>query len=167
MLYLLALVALGAAVTAAIVAWAVSTFRRLRGLRQATNEAWVSLRAQLAARHELVAGVVESLEGQVAQQVRVAQSEAAAAQGVASCAKAEQRLSSVLGGLPEHSPELQAANREINTARQRYNEAVMSYNTVIQSGLEKIAALAFSFETATFFEQQDHSSREIKPASGS
>jgi len=161
MLYLIALVAFGVAAAAVVAVWAVSTFKRLRDLRQATNDAWVSLSAQLASRHQLVSRLLEGLDDQVAEESQAAQAEAAAAQGVASCAKAEQRLLSALSRLPQVSPELDAANQEINAARQRYNEAVMSYNTVIQSGLEKLAAMVFSFEAATFFEQQEHSSREI------
>ena len=162
MLYLLALVVIGATAAAVVVAWAVSTFRRFRDLRQATNEAWVTLSSRLSERHELAENVVESAEEQLARQVRSTRSEAVTAQGVASRAKAEQRLSSALAALPKEPAELEAANREINTARQRYNEAVMAYNSAIQTGLARVAAQAFGFEAATFFEQQDRSSREIK-----
>ena len=163
------------------------------GLVQGRNwvkNSWSQIDVQLKRRHDLIPNLVETVKGyakheqSTLEKVTQARNQAAAARGVGEQARAEQALSGALGRLMlvvEQYPDLKAnqnflglqeeltsTENRIGFARQAYNDAVMTYNTKIQSVPSNIIAGMFKFTEQESFELQDEAAREApKVAFGS
>ena len=145
--------------------------------RNAVDSAWAGIDVQLQRRHDLVPNLVETVKGYAAHEretldaVVQARNAAVAAQGPQAQAQAENVLTGALRqlfALAEAYPDLKANQNflalqeeltstedRVAYARQFYNDAVLTYNTKIQSIPSNVIASMFGFGPREFFEAGD------------
>ncbi|MDE1973678.1 MAG: LemA family protein [Hyphomicrobiales bacterium] len=165
------------AVIVVVIVWAISVYNGLVAMRQRVNGAFADVDVQLRQRHDLVPNLVETVKGYAAHErgtldeVVKARGIAAAAQGPAQQAAAENMLSGALRQLfavAEAYPDLKAnANfqqlqaeltdieNKIAAARRFFNNAVQEYNTGIQRFPAALFAPTFGFTAKEFFDLGD------------
>jgi LemA protein len=164
-------------VLAVVVIVFVVAYNGLVRRRNAIDSAWAGIDVQLQRRHDLVPNLVETVKGYAAHEretldaVVQARNAAVAAQGPQAQAQAENVLTGALRqlfALAEAYPDLKANQNflalqeeltstedRVAYARQFYNDAVLSYNTKIQSIPSNVIARMFSFGPREFFEAGD------------
>ena len=142
-------------ILAALVLYAVSIYNRIVAYEKRYQNAWSQIDVQLKRRVDLIPNLVETVKGYAAheQQVfeEVARSRQAMmnARGVNESAEAANMMSAALGRLfaiAENYPQLRAnenfmmlqeelssVENKIAYARQFYNDAVMQFNTLIET----------------------------------
>jgi LemA protein len=152
--------------------WAFATYNRLVRLRNRADAVWADIDVQLKRRHDLVANLVEVVEGYATHErttfedVTEARAEAVAAQSPEDRTRAENALSGALGRLiatAEAYPDLKAEDRfqdlhrelvrledTIALARQAYNLTVQAYNNSVQTVPTNIVAWLTSFAPRDF-----------------
>ena len=152
----------------------VLLYNRLVTLRNRVENAWAQVDVQLRRRYDLIPNLVETVKGYASHEretfeaVTNARARAQAAQGPAEQSAAEGILGQALGRLfavAEDYPELQAdenfrqlqdelaqTENRIATSRQVYNDAVLTYNTAIQTVPGVLVAGPFGFARKEFFE---------------
>jgi len=145
--------------------------------RNETKNAWAQIDVQLKRRCDLVPNLVETVKGYAKHEsstlegVIAARSRAVAAPNTGERIKAEGELSQALGRLmvlTENYPELKAnqnflglqeeltsTENKIGFARQAYNDAVMEYNTGIESFPNNFIAGFGTFKEATLLESTE------------
>jgi LemA protein len=165
------------AVIVVVVLWAITLYNGLVSLRQRVNAAFADVDVQLRQRHDLVPNLVETVKGYAAHErgtldeVVKARNVAAAAQGPAQQAAAENMLSGALRQLfavAEAYPDLKASTNfqqlqaeltdienKIAAARRYFNNAVQEYNTGIQRFPATLFASALGFGPKEFFDLGD------------
>jgi LemA protein len=168
---------LGLAVLALLLLWLAATYNRLVRLRNRTRNAWAQVDVQLRRRYDLIPNLVETVKGYASheretfEEVTRARAAAQQASTVEDQAQAENALTAAIGRLfavAEAYPELRAAESfrqlqdelssvetKIATARQIYNDTVLTYNNATQSVPANLVAQAFGFSTAPFFQVED------------
>lgn len=156
-------------------------------LRNQVKNAWAQIDVQLKRRHDLIPNLVETAkaymkhERETLESVTKARNMAQSASGVAAQSGAENKLSSALMsffGVAENYPDLKAnqnflalqeeltsTENKISFARQFYNDAVMVFNTKIQSVPSNIIAGMFNFKAEASFELEDAREREVPKVS--
>lgn len=152
-------------------------FNRLVGLRNRARNAWSDIDVQLKRRHDLVANLVEVVEGYALHERGTLESVTAArtrAEGVRQdgdplqTASSENRLSGELRTLfavAEAYPDLKASDRfldlqralveledALQNARRYYNAVVRDLNTRIQSFPDLLVAAPLGFQEWEFFQ---------------
>ena len=164
------------AVVVLLAAFVVVTYNALVAKRNRAQNAWAQVDVQLRRRYDLIPNLVESVKGYASheqatfQAVTEARAAAQKAEGPAEQAQAEAALSGALGRLmavaeaypalraTENFQQLQAELGEtedkIATARQIYNDTVLTYNNAVQQIPTNIVAGIFRFETREYFEIQ-------------
>ena len=162
------------AVIVIVIVWAITVYNGLVAMRQRVNEAFADIDVQLRQRHDLIPNLVETVKGYAAHErgtldeVIKARNAAAAAQGPAQQAAAENMLSGALRqlfALSENYPNLKAnANfqqlqaeladleNKIAASRRFFNSAVQEYNTGIQRFPAALFATAFGFAPKEYFD---------------
>jgi LemA protein len=155
------------------------------GLVRSRNEAknaWSQIDVQLKRRHDLIPNLVETVKGYAKheqgtlQSVIAARAAAVSAGTVDARIAAEGQLSQALGRLmvvTEQYPDLKAnqnflglqeeltsTENKIGFARQAYNDAVMTYNTKIETFPSNLVAGNFGFKPEPFFQVQDEKERQ-------
>jgi len=162
------------AVIVVVIVWAIAVYNGLVAMRQRVNEAFADIDVQLRQRHDLIPNLVETVKGYAAHErgtldeVIKARNAAAAAQGPAQQAAAENMLSGALRqlfALSENYPNLKAnANfqqlqaeladleNKIAASRRFFNSAVQEYNTGIQRFPAALFAAAFGFAPKEYFD---------------
>jgi len=162
------------AVIVVVIVWAIAVYNGLVAMRQRVNEAFADIDVQLRQRHDLIPNLVETVKGYAAHErgtldeVIKARNAAAAAQGPAQQAAAENMLSGALRqlfALSENYPNLKAnANfqqlqaeladleNKIAASRRFFNSAVQEYNTGIQRFPAALFATAFGFAPKEYFD---------------
>jgi len=175
------LLVVGAAVVVLLL-WLVGVYNGLVRLRNEVRNAWAQIDVQLKRRHDLIPNLVETVKGYAGHErgtleaVVQARTKAVGAEGVVNRAQAEGELSRALGRLlmlVEAYPDLKAnqnflalqeeltsTENKIGFARQYYNDAVMRYNTRIQTFPPNIVASLFGFGESEYFELQEAAQRE-------
>jgi LemA protein len=165
------------AVIVVLVLWAITIYNSLVSMRQRVNAAFADVDVQLRQRHDLIPNLVETVKGYAAHErgtldeVVKARAVAAAAQGPAQQAAAENMLSGALRqlfALAESYPDLKASanfqqlqaeltdiENKIAAARRFFNNAVQEYNTGIQKFPAALFAAAFGFAPKQFFDLGD------------
>jgi LemA protein len=167
-------IVLGVIVVLAI--FAIAIYNGLVTLRQRVNQSYADIDVQLKQRHDLIPNLVETVKGYAAHErgtlEAVIQARntamAAAAQGPAAQAQAENALSGALRqlfALSEAYPNLKAnenfqqlqmeltdIENKIAAARRFFNNAVQEYNTGIQRFPAVLFAGAFGFTEKQFFD---------------
>ena len=164
----------------------VLIYNGLVAKRNRAENAWAQVDVQLRRRHDLIPNLVETVKGYAAHEqgtfsaVTEARAAAQQAEGPAAQAQAETALSGALGRLmavAEAYPELRATENfqqlqaelggtenKIATARQVYNDTVLTYNNACQQVPTNIVAGVFGFRLREYFTvEEDDAARE--PAS--
>jgi LemA protein len=159
--------------------WVVVTNNSFIKSRNKVDEAWSGIDVQLKRRHDLVPNLVETVKGYAAhekdtlERVVQARNAAVSAQGAQQQAQAENVLTGALRqlfALSEAYPDLKANQNflelqeqltstedRIAYARQFYNDAVVKYNSKIQSIPSNIIAGMFNFQEREYFEGEEES----------
>ncbi|MBP6920489.1 MAG: LemA family protein [Candidatus Omnitrophica bacterium] len=152
----------------------VITFNRAVRLKTLVAEAASGIDVQLKRRYDLIPNIVGAVKGYMAhertvlEQVVSLRSQAMNAPSVQDKAAIETRLSAALKqvfALAENYPDLKAGKNfldlqsslisvedELQLSRRYYNGAVRNYNILVESFPGNLAASAFGFRPARFFE---------------
>ncbi len=163
-----------AGVVGALVLFVVLTYNRLVASRNRVDNAWAQVEVQLKRRYDLIPNLVETVKGyasherQTFENVTAARAGAAAAQGPAEQAQAENFLTQALRQLfavAEDYPELKASanfaslqedlqdtENRIAVSRQIYNDTVLTFNNTVQQVPTNLVAGLFGFKIREFFE---------------
>jgi LemA protein len=166
------------AIIVILVVWVISLYNGLVQKRLRIDEAFAQIDVQLKRRHDLIPNLVNAVKGYMGFEQKVltdvtnarAAAVAAAAQGPAAQAQAENALTGTLRSLfavVENYPELKAnqnvlelqeqlttTENQISFARQHYNASVLEYNTGIQTFPSNLIAGPFGFAKREFFEAE-------------
>jgi len=170
------------AVATLVVAFAVTTYNRLVGLRQRSQEAWSDIDVQLKRRTDLVPNLVETVKGYAAHErgtldaVVRARGASVAAQTPEARAQAENALTGALRqlfALAEAYPDLKAnqsftqlqtslgeIENAIQDSRRYYNAVVRDFNTAIDTVPTNFIASFFSFAKRQYFELDRQEDRQ-------
>jgi LemA protein len=169
-------------VVVVVLVFGVGIYNGLVRLRNEVRNSWAQIDVQLKRRHDLIPNLVETVKGYMSHErttlenVTKARTQAVQAQGVDAKASAENQLSGALGRLMllvEQYPDLKAnqnflalqeeltsTENKIGFARQYYNDAVMRYNTRIQSVPANVVASVGGFQMEPYFRLADERERE-------
>ena len=161
---------------------AVVLYNRLVSLRNRVENAWAQVDVQLKRRYDLIPNLVETVKGYASherttfEEVTKARTAAQQAQTVQEQAKAENILTEAIGRLfavAEQYPELRATENfqqlqgqleetegKIAVSRQVYNDAVLTYDTALETVPTNIVGNMFSFEAREYFEVEEPAARE-------
>jgi len=162
--------------------WLFGLYNAAVRLKNRVKNAWSQIDVQLKRRYDLIPNLVECVkkfmehEKETLTAVIQARSACMNATGVKEQAQAENMLTGALKSLfavTESYPQLKAdqnmmslqeeltsTENRISFARQHYNDAVMQYNTRIQTAPTLFIASMFKFEPAEFFEIEDAAERK-------
>jgi LemA protein len=165
------------AVLVLLLLFLVLGYNGLVAKRNRAGNAWAQVDVQLRRRHDLIPNLVEAVKGYAAHEqgtfeaVTQARARAESAEGPAATSAAEAQLSGALGRLmavaesypalraTENFQQLQAqlaaTENKIATARQIYNDTVLTYNNACQQIPTNILAGMFHFEPREFFVLED------------
>ena len=160
----------------------VLLYNRLVRLRNRVENAWAQVEVQLRRRYDLIPNLVETVKGYASheratfEEVTKARTAAQEARTVPEQAQAENLLTQAIGRLfavAEDYPELRATENfqqlqaqleetegKIAISRQVYNDAVLTYDTAIETVPTNIVASAFRFEEKPYFEIEEPAARE-------
>jgi LemA protein len=155
----------------------VVLYNKLVRLRNRAENAWAQVDVQLRRRYDLVPNLVETVKGYASheratfEEVTRARTAAQQAQTVPEQAEAENVLTAAIGRLfaiAEDYPELRASENfrqlqeqleetetKIAVARQIYNDAVLTYDTALESVPTNVIAGFFNFEPKPYFETEE------------
>ena len=173
-----------AVVVVLIILWAVATYNRLVALRNQIENTWSQIDVQLRRRFDLIPNLVETVKGYAAhekeifEKVAEARAKMMGAKGVEDTAEASNMLTGALKSLfavAEAYPDLKAnqnflslqeelagTENQIARARELYNDAVMSYNTMIQSFPVNIIAGMGGFSQRPYFPMEEAAREPVK-----
>ena len=157
----------------------VLLYNKLVRLRNRVENAWAQVDVQLRRRYDLIPNVVETVKGYASheratfEEVTKARTAAQEASTVAEQAKAENMLTAALGRLfavAEDYPDLRATENfqqlqsqleetegKIAISRQVYNDAVLTYDTALETVPTNIVAGMFNFAEKPYFEIEEPS----------
>jgi LemA protein len=160
----------------------VVLYNRLVRLRNRTENAWAQVDVQLRRRYDLIPNLVETVKGYASheratfEEVTKARTAAQQARTVPEQAEAENLLTAAIGRLfavAEDYPELRATEnfqqlqaqledteQKIAVSRQVYNDAVLSYDTALETVPTNIVGGLFNFEEKPYFEIEEPAVRE-------
>ena len=160
----------------------VTLYNRLVRLRNRAENAWAQVDVQLRRRYDLIPNLVETVKGYASherttfEEVTKARTAAQQAQTVQEQAKAENILTEAIGRLfavAERYPELRATENfqqlqgqleetegKIAVSRQVYNDAVLTYDTALETVPTNIVGNMFSFKAREYFEVEEPAARE-------
>jgi LemA protein len=160
----------------------VLLYNRLVRLRNRAENAWAQVEVQLRRRYDLIPNLVETVKGYASheratfEEVTRARTAAQEAKTVPEQAQAENLLTQAIGRLfavAEDYPELRATENfqqlqaqleetegKIAVSRQVYNDAVLTYDTALETVPTNIVGNLFSFEEKPYFEIEEPAARE-------
>lgn len=169
---------------AVLALYAIAVYNRLVSLKNQIKNAWHQIDVQLRRRYDLIPNLVETVKGyathekEIFEKVAEARSAALNAKTVKEQADAENLLTSTLKTLfavAENYPDLKASENfmmlqeelaatenKIAYARQFYNDAVMRYNTLLQSFPSNFIARMFGFKPEEYFEIGEEAKEPVK-----
>ena len=176
-------VVVGIAVLVLLIAtFVVVLYNRLVRLRNRTENAWAQVDVQLRRRYDLIPNLVETVKGYASheratfEEVTKARTAAQQARSVPEQAEAENLLTAAIGRLfavAEDYPELRATEnfqqlqgqledteQKIAVSRQVYNDAVLTYDTALETVPTNIVGGLFNFEERPYFEIEEPAARE-------
>jgi LemA protein len=170
------------AVVAVLALVLVLLYNRLVRLRNRVENAWAQVEVQLRRRYDLIPNLVETVKGYASheratfEQVTRARTAAQEARTVPEQAQAENLLTQAIGRLfavAEDYPELRATENfqqlqaqleetegKIAVSRQVYNDAVLTYDTALETVPTNIVGNLFSFVEKQYFEIEEPAARE-------
>jgi LemA protein len=160
----------------------VLLYNRLVRLRNRVENAWAQVEVQLRRRYDLIPNLVETVKGYASheratfEEVTKARTAAQEARTVPEQAQAENLLTQAIGRLfavAEDYPELRATENfqqlqaqleetegKIAVSRQVYNDAVLTYDTALETVPTNIVGGLFNFEEKPYFEIEEPAVRE-------
>jgi len=172
---------------ALLVGLVILLYNRLVTLRNRAENAWSQVDVQLRRRYDLIPNLVETVKGYAShergtfEEVTNARTRAQEARTVGEQAEAENLLTQAIGKLfavAEDYPDLRATENfqqlqtqldetetKIAVSRQIYNDAVLSYDTALETVPTNIVARLFSFEERQYFELEEPAAREAPQVS--
>jgi LemA protein len=155
----------------------VLLYNQLVRLRNRAENSWAQVDVQLRRRYDLIPNLVETVKGYASheratfEEVTRARTAAQQAGTVQEQAEAENVLTAAIGRLfavAEAYPELRASEQfrqlqtqledtegKIAVARQIYNDAVLSYDTALETVPTNVIGSLFSFEPRAYFEIEE------------
>jgi LemA protein len=168
----------GIAILALLVAtFLIVLYNRLVRLRNRAENSWAQVDVQLRRRYDLIPNLVETVKGYASheratfEEVTKARTAAQQATTVPEQAQAENMLTAAIGRLfavAEDYPELRASEnfqqlqsqledteQKIAVARQVYNDAVLTYDTALETVPTNIVGDMFNFEERAYFEIEE------------
>ena len=162
-------------------------YNKLVTLRNRAENAWSQVDVQLRRRYDLIPNLVETVKGYASheratfEEVTNARTRAQEARTVGEQAEAENILTQAIGKLfavAEDYPELRATENfqqlqaqldetetKIAVSRQVYNDAVLTYDTALETVPTNIVAGMFNFEERQYFELEEPAAREAPQVS--
>ncbi len=165
----------------------VLIYNRLITLRNAVSNSWATIDTQLQRRYDLIPNLIETVKGYMRHEREVLESVTKArtaflnAGSVREAAEAENMMSGALKTLfavSENYPDLKASQNflmvqeelagtenKVAYARQRYNNAVMAFNTAIQKFPTNIFAGMLNFKVKDYFEIETSEARRAPKVS--
>lgn len=165
------------ALVALLVLALVLLYNRLVRLRNRTENAWAQVDVQLRRRYDLIPNLVETVKGYASheratfEEVTRARTAAQQAHTVSEQAEAENMLTAAIGRLfavAEDYPELRASEnfqqlqaqleeteQKIAISRQVYNDAVLTYDTALETVPTNVVAGIFNFAEKPYFEIEE------------
>jgi LemA protein len=167
-----------------IVLWVIAAYNSMVAARQQTKNAWSQIDVQLKRRYDLIPNLVETAKGYLKHERETLEAVIRARQvaidaggkGVQEQIRAENQLTQTLRSLfavSEAYPDLKAnqnmlslqeeltsTENRIGFARQAYNDAVMRYNSMIESFPQNMIRGIGNFTQAAFWEVEDASERK-------
>jgi LemA protein len=160
----------------------VALYNRLVRLRNRAENAWAQVDVQLRRRYDLIPNLVETVKGYASherstfEEVTRARTAAQQAQTVQEQAQAENLLTQAIGRLfavAEAYPQLRATENfqqlqaqleetesKIAVSRQVYNDAVLTYDTALETVPTNIVGNLLKFEEREYFEVEEPAARE-------
>jgi LemA protein len=176
-------VVVGIAVLVLLIAiFVVVLYNRLVRLRNRVENAWAQIEVQLRRRYDLIPNLVETVKGYASheratfEEVTKARTAAQQARTVPEQAEAENFLTAAIGRLfavAEDYPELRATEnfqqlqaqledteQKIAVSRQVYNDAVLTYDTALETVPTNIVGGMFNFGEKPYFEIEEPAARE-------
>jgi LemA protein len=160
----------------------VALYNRLVRLRNRCENAWAQVDVQLRRRYDLIPNLVETVKGYASHEratfdeVTRARTAAQQAQSVQEQAQAENLLTQAIGRLfavAEAYPQLRATENfqqlqaqleetesKIAVSRQVYNDAVLTYDTALETVPTNIVGNVLNFEEREYFEVEEPAARE-------
>jgi LemA protein len=179
-----------------LIIFGVGIYNKIVSQRNRTMNAWSQIDVQLKRRHDLIPNLVNSVQGYMQHERGVfeavsnaRQKAISAGSDVAARSQAENNLTQALRSLfavAEAYPELKAnqnmlslqeelssTENKVAFSRQFYNDAVLEYNTTIQSVPYNLFAGIFGFKPAAQYVVEDAAERAVpqvqfqNPANGS
>jgi LemA protein len=160
----------------------VALYNRLVRLRNRAENAWAQVDVQLRRRYDLIPNLVETVKGYASheretfEEVTRARTAAQQAQTVQEQAQAENLLTQAIGRLfavAEAYPQLRATENfqqlqaqleetesKIALSRQVYNDAVLTYDTALETVPTNIVGNLLNFEERAYFEVEEPAARE-------
>ena len=170
-------------IVALLVAWIISSYNSLVGMRNQVLNGWRQIDVQLKRRHDLIPNLVNSVRGAMDFErdtltaVMEARAKALTATGPADAAQKEGQLTQALGRLiavAENYPTLKAndnvrslmeeltgTENKVGFARQFYNDIATKFNTAQQVFPTNMFAASFGFKTAELFEITEAADRDV------
>jgi LemA protein len=165
-----------------VAAFLVMLYNRLVRLRNRSENAWAQVDVQLRRRYDLIPNLLEAVKGYAAherqtfEEVTKARTAAQQAQTVPEQAQAENMLTQAIGRLfavAEQYPQLRATENfqqlqaqleetegKIAISRQVYNDAVLTYDTALETVPTNIVGGMFNFKERQYFEVEEPAVRE-------
>ena len=172
---------------ALLVGLVILLYNRLVTLRNRAENAWSQVDVQLRRRYDLIPNLVETVKGYAShergtfEEVTNARTRAQEARTVGEQTEAENLLTQAIGKLfavAEDYPDLRATENfqqlqaqldetetKIAVSRQIYNDAVLSYDTALETVPTNIVAGMFSFQEREYFEVEEPAAREAPQVS--
>jgi LemA protein len=160
----------------------VALYNRLVRLRNRAENAWAQVDVQLRRRYDLIPNLVETVKGYASheratfEEVTRARTAAQQAQTVQEQAQAENLLTQAIGRLfavAEAYPQLRATENfqqlqaqleetesKIALSRQVYNDAVLTYDTALETVPTNMVGNLLNFEEREYFEVEEPAARE-------
>lgn len=160
-----------------IILWAIGTYNKLVVLRNRVRDQWAQIDVQLKRRFDLIPNLVETVKGYTKHESETLENVIKARNTFLSATTPEGEMEadgeltkaiSKLFALTESYPDLKAntnflelqaelgqTEEKIASARQFYNDIVLTYNNKIETVPSNIIASMFKFERFAFFEANE------------
>ena len=174
------------AIVILIIIWFVSTYNALISLRNRKDDQWAQIEVQLKRRADLIPNLVETVKGYAKHEKGTFEDVVKARNTYVAASTPEEEMKAAgevtqalnkLFALSEAYPELKANENfmslqndlkdtedKISTARQFYNDTVLTYNNKVEMIPSNIVANITGFKKAPFFEasEEDKKTPQVK-----
>ena len=173
-----------AVLAAALILFGVGSYNSLIRLKETVNNQSSNIDTQLKRRTDLIPNLLETVKGYAKHETEIMESVAKSREKLAGASNMEEkaqadteltnalsRLLVVVENYPdlkantnflELQQELQDTENKIATARQFYNDTVLTYNNKIEMFPSNIIASIFKFKMEEFFKAEEEARQNVK-----